>query len=402
MSDTVVTPLDRMQPPAELVANLLTHLRNGTTDLCQDVVRLPAEIFTDPDIQRLEIDGVFGTVPFIAAHSSEIPAPHDFITKRLPRNEVVITRQPDGSVKTFVNMCRHRGATLLAEESGHCRIFSCPYHGWSYDTDGALRSITYPETFGSVDTGSMGLVELPTEERHGFVWVVDDQDASIDVATWLGDDMDAILSSYGLEGYHCFRARSFDEPVNWKIMHDAFLDGYHIKYAHPNSAGRLIHTNVYTVEDFGHHARFGSPRKSLDEWMERDPDLDTEWLLPHVMVTHFVGPNCTLLQLQDNFQLLSFYPISDNPSESRMEMRVIVPPLEQSGLDEEAWTAKWEKNWHILQMVLAQEDFPVLRGIQKAYGSASRSSSPTVLGRNEVLNQAFHREVARLRDAARA
>ncbi len=63
--------------------------------------------------------------------------------------------------------------------------------------------------------------------------------------------------------------------------------------------------------------------------------------------------------------------------------------------DPSAWADKWDKNWHILETVLLGEDFPLLRGIQRAY--ANQAASPTILGRNEVLNQAFHREVARLR-----
>ena len=396
MSEAVVQGKRGRHVPVELADKLLRHLRAGTTDLCDSPLVLEPAVFTDAGVARREIDGIFGTVPFIVAHSSELPNPHDCLAKRLPRNEVIIVRQPDRSVRTFVNACRHRGTTLASEGPSHCRVFSCPYHGWSYDSDGSLRNITYADSFGDVDTAQLGLVEIPTEERHGFVWVVDNPKASIDVAEWLGSRMDEILATYGIEDYECFRARSFDEPVNWKIMHDAFLDGYHIKYAHPNSAGRVVHTNIYSVEDCGHHARFGSPRKSFDQWIDHDPAADED-LLPHVMVVHFVGPNCTLLQLQDHFQLLSFYPISDNPAESRMEMRVMVPPLAESGMSEVEWTDQWEKNWDILQKVLAAEDFPILRGIQKGY--ASRDAAATVLGRNEILNQAFHREVARMRDA---
>jgi hypothetical protein len=78
-----------------------------------------------------------------------------------------------------------------------------------------------------------------------------------------------------------------------------------------------------------------------------------------------------------------------------MEMKLLVPRQEESGLDEQAWQSKWEKNWHILEVVLTGEDFPILRSIQRAYASAS--ATPTLLGRNEVLNQIFHREVKRLR-----
>jgi phenylpropionate dioxygenase-like ring-hydroxylating dioxygenase large terminal subunit len=203
-----------------------------------------------------------------------------------------------------------------------------------------------------------------------------------------------MLGSYGISDFVCFRSGTFEEPVNWKVMHDAFLDGYHIKFAHPQTAGRQIHTNTYVFEDFGRHCRFASARKSLDRWLTADPDAN-EPMAEHVILSHFIGPNCTLLQLGDNFQLLSFYPVSDRPDESRMEMRVLVPPIDATDLDESTWARKWEKNWLILEQVLLGEDFPVLRSVQRAY--ASESATPSVLGRNEVLNQAFHREIARLR-----
>jgi phenylpropionate dioxygenase-like ring-hydroxylating dioxygenase large terminal subunit len=395
MSDTVVNR-PKLVAPRHMVDQLLTHLRAGTTDLCPEVQRLDPSIFVDPDIARREVEGIFATVPFIAIHGSELPEPYDFVTKRLPRDEAVFVRQGDGSVKAFVNMCRHRGSLLLEEPAGHCRVISCAYHGWSYDADGTLRAITYPDSFGDVDRSELGLVELPVEERHGFVWVIDRPGATIDVAAALGPETDEFLASYHLDELTCFRAGTFVEPVNWKIMHDAFLDGYHIKFAHPNSAARVVHSNTYVVEDYGRHARFTSPRKSLDQWLDHDPDPD-EPMLGHVMMAHFIGPNATLLQLEDNFQLLTFAPISDDPTTSQMEMRLLVPPVGSDDLESESWTARWEKNWHILQVVLTGEDFPILRGIQRAYTSSS--ATPTILGRNEILNQAFHREVARLRDA---
>lgn len=390
----VTTPPGVFTVPAHIARRLLDHLRAGTTDQCGGVQTLDPAIFTDPEIAARERDLIFGRVPFIAAHGSELPEPGDYVAKRLPRNEVLIVRQADRSVRVLVNMCRHRGARLADEGPGHRRLFACTYHGWSYDLDGALRNVTFKESFGDPGPACSGLVALPAEERHGFVWVVDQPGAPIDVAGWLGPETDAILDAYRMGDLVCYQAGTFEEPVNWKIMHDAFLDGYHIKFVHPKSAGRLIHTNTYVIEDQGRHCRFASPRKSLDQWLDGDPPPG-EPMAGHIMLSHFIGPNCTLLQLADNFQLLSFLPVSDDPTRSRMEMRLLVPPLESTGLDEAAWRQKWDKNWRILEDVLLGEDFPLLRGIQQAY--ASQAATPTILGRNEVLNQAFHREVARLR-----
>lgn len=378
------------------IRRLLELVREDTTEQYDDVVPFGREEFIDPELARKERDLIFGRVPSIVAHTSEIPSPHDFITLQMPRNKVIVVRQRDGGVKTFVNACRHRGALLEDRPSGQCRLFSCPYHRWSYDPDGSLRTVTYDQTFGEVDRSKYGLVELPTEERHGFIWVVDNAEATIDVAGWLGPEMDAVLASYNLHELVSFRAEGFDEPVNWKIMQDAFLDGYHIKFAHPNTAGKIIHTNIMTVEDYGRHARFLAPRKSIDRWLEEDPGDRS--LTPYVTETHYVGPNSTLLKQPDHFQLLTFRPHPTDPGRCRMEMRVMVPKVEASGLSEEEWEKRWNKNWQILLDVLHAEDFPLLRSSQQAMANADTGGM--VLGRNEIINQVFHRELRRLLETA--
>lgn len=382
---TSLSRQDRIRRAIEL-------LRNETTDKFDEVVNFSAEEFTDPVLAQQERDLIFGVVPSIVAHGSEIAKTYDFITVKMPRNNIVVVRQKDGSVKAFVNLCRHRGALLEEAEKGRCRFFSCPYHRWSYDPDGSLRTITRDNTFGDIERKQQGLIEIPCEERHGFIWVVDNAHGTIGVAAWLGPEMDAIMAGYNLDKLVCFRAAGFDEPTNWKIMQDAFLDGYHIQYAHPNTAGKVIHTNVMAFEDFGRHLRFIAPRKSIDRWLEEDPG-DTP-LDPYVTETHFLLPNSTLLRQPDHFQLLTFRPDQKDPTKSRMEQRLMVPPVEESGLEPEHWAKRWDKNWEILLAVLHQEDFPLLRNSQR--GMASADAGDMLLGRNETANQLFRREIKKL------
>jgi len=113
----------------------LEHLRHQSTDLFDDLVPFGPAQYTDPAIAQRERDLVFGRVPSIVAHASELPEPGDFITLQMPRNRVIVVRQQDGSVKSFVNVCRHRGALLEEQQQGRCRLFSCGYHRWSYNTD---------------------------------------------------------------------------------------------------------------------------------------------------------------------------------------------------------------------------------------------------------------------------
>ena len=379
-------------PREERIRRALDHLRNDTTDEFDHITWFQPEEFTDPAVAKRERDLIFGRVPSIVAHGSEIPRSGDFFTLQMPRNNIIVVRQRDGGVKAFVNLCRHRGALLETEEKGRCRLFSCPYHRWSYDTDGTLRTITRDNTFGETDTTNMGLVELPTEERHGFIWVVDEAKAEIDVAGWLGEEMDTILSGYDLDSKIAVQSEGFDEPVNWKIMQDAFLDGYHIQYAHPNTAAKHIHTNVMAFDDFGRHCRFIAPRKSIDRWIEEDPGDRS--LAKDITETHFLLPNSTLLRQPDHFQLLTFRPHPTDPQRCRMEMRLIVPPVEETEMTEEKWTRLWDKNWEILLAVLHAEDFPLLRDSQR--GMTSASAGRMVLGQNEVANQVFRRETQKL------
>ncbi|MFZ0716399.1 aromatic ring-hydroxylating oxygenase subunit alpha [Mycobacterium sp.] len=381
-----------LSPRENRIRQALDHVRNDTTDEYDEVTSFSPSEFTDPVIAAREREMVFGRVPSIVCHGSELPRPHDFITVQMPRNKVIVVRQKDGGIKAFVNLCRHRGALLEEQEKGRCRLFSCGYHRWSYDTDGSLRTITRDGTFGDVDRESSGLIELPTEERHGFVWMVDEASATIDVADWLGEEFDAILGGYGMDQLVAFRSEGFDEPVNWKIMQDAFIDNYHIQYAHPNTAGKHVHTNAQVVEDFGRHARMMTPRKSIDRWVDEDPGDRS--LAKDVIDGHFLLPNSTLLRQPDHFQLLTFRPHPKDPGMCRMEMRLLVPTIEESGMGEERWNRVWEKNWNILIAVLHEEDFPLLRGSQA--GMESANAGPLVLGRNEIVNHIFRRELRRL------
>lgn len=376
------------------IRRLLEHLRNGSTDEADDVIEVQADEFSSPEIAMLDREQIFGRVPSIVAHGSELAEPGDFITLELPRNQAIVVRQNDGSVKAFVNQCRHRGNLLEDQASGTCRLFSCGYHRWSYNTDGSLRTITREDTVGDLDHSRFGLIELPAEERHGFVWVIDRIGVPIDVKAHLGPTMDGILQYYNLEKLETFKAEGYDEPVNWKIMQDAFVDGYHIQYAHPNTAGKIVHTNVLAFDDFGSHARWLAPRKSIDRWLDEDPGDQS--LTKYVTEAHLLMPNHTLLRLpDDHFELLTFRPHPTDPGRCRMEMRVIVEPQATSPYDEHTWNQRWTRNWDILLDVLHNEDFPLLRKAQKALFSGDAGTM--VYGRNEVGNQVFHRELQRLR-----
>jgi phenylpropionate dioxygenase-like ring-hydroxylating dioxygenase large terminal subunit len=384
-----------IEAPRPDLARLVDHLRTRQTDMMESVLEVDPAVYTDPEIARLERERVFGRVPFAIAHTTELEEPGSFITSRLPNNEALIVRQTDGSVRALVNVCRHRGSMVEDRDSGTCRKFQCPYHGWSYNLDGSLKSATHEASFGDFDHLKRGLIQIPAEERHGFIWVVDSPDARIDVAGWLGPEMDAILGSYGIENRVCVHSGSFDEPANWKVLQDAFLDGYHIQFVHKDTAAKMTYTNILTIEDYGRHSRFMSPRTSIQKVLGSNGDrLPDAQIRPHINLSHGLLPNTTLLYLPDHIQLLTFFPHPSDPGQSRMEIRLIPPRVEDTELEPDHWQSLWDRNWQINMDILRDEDFPIAHRTQRAV--TSTGSGPLIFGRNEVANQVFHRELAKL------
>ncbi|NRI65541.1 aromatic ring-hydroxylating dioxygenase subunit alpha [Rhodococcus sp. MS16] len=377
----------------QALRNLLNHLNDSVTDQWNEIALFKATDYTDPARAELERDKIFGEVPFIVAHTSELAGKNDFISVELPRNKVVVVRQKDGSVKAFVNACRHRGAQLVSEESGKCRIFSCVYHRWSYDPNGELRTVTLDTTFGDFDRSKFGLVEIPVEERHGFIWVIDNAHREIDVAAWLGPEMDAILADFNVEKLVSIDPHTYRRPTNWKILQDGFLDNYHVKYAHPNTAGKMLHTNAVTLQDYGRHFWFLTGRKSVDQFIGHDVTWD-ESMEKHTIESCYLAPNTMLLKHATHIEILTFRPVGANPNESIMQMRILAPTVEDSGLAQEHWEKRWKKNWNFLVSILHDEDFPILDGSQRVL--SSMDAGTMLLGRNELSSHLFRREVDRL------
>ena len=155
-------------PALELIPRVHAAARAGVGDLAPSTMRIPNAHYTDPAILEAELRTTFAA-PLLVAPSSSVPKPGDYRAMDLMGTPVVVVRGADGRARVLLNVCRHRGAQI-AEGSGCSRRLTCAYHGWTYDTEGALVGIPGREGFDDIDVATHGLVELPSEERHGYVW----------------------------------------------------------------------------------------------------------------------------------------------------------------------------------------------------------------------------------------
>lgn len=196
---------------------------------------LPGWTYHSPALFALEREHVFLRHWQIAGHVSDIPNPGDWLAFDLLGERAVVMRGPDGQVRAFMNLCRHRGARVVDGAQGSCKgAIVCPFHGWVYNLDGTLRGAARPETFGQIDRREFGLKPLECQEFHGFLFLRFAPGPQPDVADWLAP-FAADFAAYGAGAVVPTRQVTppTDLPVNWKSVRDVDNEGYHVAMAHP-------------------------------------------------------------------------------------------------------------------------------------------------------------------------
>lgn len=194
----------------------------------------PYEVF-DRDLFDLEMVRVFGRSWVLLGDTEDLVEPGDYLTGRIGYQPVIVIRQADGSIRGFLNNCRHRAASVVSEPLGNCgKTLTCPYHNWAYSIDGTLVGIPdkprmYPD---GIDTDRYGLVEI----RIHVAWdklvfgCLSRRAPTFD--EWIAPFAQR-YDRYGFGGMHRFH-RDLDQtyPINWKAFCENSNDDYHVRFVH--------------------------------------------------------------------------------------------------------------------------------------------------------------------------
>ncbi|KOS53726.1 aromatic ring-hydroxylating oxygenase subunit alpha [Rhodococcus rhodochrous] len=164
----------------------------STTDLVDGLVDIEngvasRKIFVDEDIYRKELKDIFGRAWMMVGHESQVPNPDDFVSSRMGEESVILTRDRSGELHVLLNTCRHRGMKVCRFDKGNTRLFTCPYHAWSYSTDGALVNkpgglVGVPgfktHYHSALDKDEWGLIHVAQMTNYkGTIWATWDIDA---------------------------------------------------------------------------------------------------------------------------------------------------------------------------------------------------------------------------------
>jgi len=225
---------------------------------------LAGRYYTDPEIFAREQAAVFESMWFCAVRSSDLATPGTFRTVQVGRESVLVVRGRDGQLRSFLNICRHRGAMICTEPAGEVkRNLQCPYHAWTYSLDGRLVAAPNLVTMPDVDRVERGLVTVHLREWLGYAWVcLADEPPSFEgdvleaAVERLGDL--AAIEAYQVEDLEVGRRISYDVKANWKLIIENFMECYHCATIHPELTEVLPEfTGGYAAQYYvGHGAEF--------------------------------------------------------------------------------------------------------------------------------------------------
>jgi carnitine monooxygenase subunit len=212
---------------------------------------IPWDWYHDPAALRLERERLFASHWQYVVHDAELLVPGSFSTAILGHVPIVLVRGRDDVLRGFVNVCRHRGY-LLCEGSGRRETLQCPYHAWTYDLDGALRSAPRSDREPAFEAEGLGLVPILLEQWGPFVFANLDPSAG-PLADALGD-VPRLVAESGVDvdtlAFHVRAEGSY--AANWKVCVENFLECYHCQIAHPSFSKAIdVAPDAYLLEQRG-------------------------------------------------------------------------------------------------------------------------------------------------------
>ncbi|OBF14881.1 aromatic ring-hydroxylating dioxygenase subunit alpha [Mycobacterium sp. ACS4331] len=207
----------------------------GLDDIAPDRYRMqiPTERYVSPEFVARERDSIWMKTWQVVGRVDDLPKVADWKQYRIFDQSYIVVRGKDDKIRGFVNACRHRGNVLCRESTGNAkRGFLCQYHLWSYDLQGNLKGMLREALAGPIDKATHGLIEVPVDTFAGFIFLNPDPNAE-ELSEFIGEEVATLLAPYHLDEMVTVMDVTEAIDCNWKVVMDAFQEGYHIDGIHP-------------------------------------------------------------------------------------------------------------------------------------------------------------------------
>src|SRR5258706_19498 len=328
---------------------VLDHGAAGTTDTGAEVWREPVANYTSAGRLAAEL-ALFRRLPVPFCPSAALPGKGSYIAREAAGVPLLAVRGADGKVRAFRNACRHRG-TQLAKGAGCAKAFVCPYHAWTYTLEGKLRHVPHEEGFPGLDKSLHGLVPVHAEERLGLVFINQEEKAG---------GLDALPVMIRPD-QPIYATSERELEVNWKIFLEGFIEGYHIRFTHPESFYPYGYDNLNVIDFYGRSSRITYPFRRIRKLEKVAPaKRKVAGLLTYVF---HVFPNVIITILSRHTNVVILEPLGAGRT------RQITYSLANDPGKEALAEAKRDQAF--VGNTGALEDLAVVSSIQKSIGSGA-------------------------------
>ena len=349
-----------------------------------EIVKVPVRNYIEPGILEREMATVFRDFPMVAGHASRVREPGAYLLSDWGKFPFVVVRDQSGTLRAFLNVCRHRGARIVSGGEKQLKAFVCPFHGWAYSLDGALKSVTKAYDFPGLDYCKHGLTELPVAEHHGLIWIHPTSGAALDPAAYLGE-IGEDIEHFGIDQLVSFRKSVVVKNANWKLLLKTYLEGYHVPYLHRTTLEKAFHRGDISHFEHGPHIRLAAARTNVRDALNVDSE---SWrILNYASVYYTLFPNTFFIMHPHYVSINAFYP--EAPDRTIWTHEMLYRPSDFEG--QEGQAALGKRFDYTNDKVFDLEDFAVAEKVQA--GLRYGGNEFHTLGLEEGLLAIFQRSV---------
>ena len=308
----------------------------------------PASNFTAPARFALEQERVFRRMAVPVMPSAMIQAPGTVVAHDGYGLPLLLVRAKDGTVRVFLNACKHKGAKLVESCEVHkASRMTCPYHSWTYGLDGSLLAIARQDAFEAVSKADFALTELASREFGGFIWASLDRHAEPDFSALL-PELSADFESLELPRAHVYGRQTFRIKANWKLVLEPFMESYHVPRLHAGSIGALFGDITRIVDLIGPHQRKTAGKVNYQPEML---DIEGENIHKTVTFAYQVFPNAVVITSPYYTSIMILMPVSERETVVDYYMLTLEPPQSQKAED------LYARSLALVLKVFGEEDF---------------------------------------------
>ena len=351
------------------LADVLAQLMSAAGLPFEQARPIPPVLNHSLEFLDFERHAVFMKEWICVGRADEIPDTGDFLTHEIAGVPVLVIRQPDAEIRSFVNACAHRFACLVADDKGSKKRFTCRYHAWTYDLAGCLLRAPHMETKAGFDPADHRLRTLRSAVWEGFVYVTLAENPALQPHEALEPLREHVVGRYDMSCYRSLLRETMTWDANWKNLIENFTESYHVPVAHGKTFARHDKAleDYVCGEDSAHYCYHRAAQLATEGLGAAHPGndrLEGEWR--RMMVDFCVFPSHLVTVMPDYLWYISVQPAGTD--QMLATWGLAVPPEVLADV-EEADYDDWLEQFRDYMIVANDEDKVLVEALHR--GSAS-------------------------------